>query len=161
MKLHHAQNRAEQRSARKMARPVHGLLRPLLLPVCFLLLLQVSECSRPSPSPADQITWTTTRCTTSCCCSMTRRAPPGRPPARRWRETGGPAPPPRHPRPRRRRRLRGPWVPSSLLRGRGRRATERWCERGCCCTPSQRGGFWQGQAWMGGRRRRASPTTIT
>ena len=37
-----------------MARPVHGLLRPLLLPVCCLLLLQVSECSRPpSPSPAD------------------------------------------------------------------------------------------------------------
>ena len=37
-----------------MARPVHGLLRPLLLAVCCLLLLQVSECSRPpSPSPAD------------------------------------------------------------------------------------------------------------
>ncbi|KAG0547894.1 hypothetical protein BDA96_01G119600 [Sorghum bicolor] len=36
-----------------MARPVHGLLRPLL-PVCLLLLLQVSECSRLSPSsPAD------------------------------------------------------------------------------------------------------------
>ncbi|CAD6214255.1 unnamed protein product [Miscanthus lutarioriparius] len=35
-------------------RPVHGLLRPLLLAVCCLLLLQVSECSRPpSPSPAD------------------------------------------------------------------------------------------------------------
>ena len=53
-KLYHAQNRAEQSSARKMARPVHGLLRPLLLAVCCLLLLQVSECSRPpSPSPAD------------------------------------------------------------------------------------------------------------
>ena len=38
-----------------MARPVHGLLRPLLLPVCCLLLLQVSECSRPSPSPADHL----------------------------------------------------------------------------------------------------------
>ncbi|CAD6339039.1 unnamed protein product [Miscanthus lutarioriparius] len=38
-----------------MARPLHGLLRPLLLPVCFLLLLQVSECSRPSPSPADHL----------------------------------------------------------------------------------------------------------
>jgi hypothetical protein len=39
-----------------MARPVHGLLRTLLLAVCCLLLLHVSECSRPpSPSPADHL----------------------------------------------------------------------------------------------------------
>lgn len=52
VKLHCAQSTAA--SARKMARPIHGLLRlrPLLLAVCCLLLLQVSECSRPSPSPS-------------------------------------------------------------------------------------------------------------
>ncbi|CAD6214256.1 unnamed protein product [Miscanthus lutarioriparius] len=39
-----------------MARPVHGLLHPLLLAVCCFLPLQVSECSRPSSSsPADHL----------------------------------------------------------------------------------------------------------
>lgn len=38
-----------------MAGLVHGHLRPVLIAVCCLLLLQVSECSIPSPSPADHL----------------------------------------------------------------------------------------------------------